>query len=123
MRITRAALLLTAFALFLAAYLVVRFDDPAVPPAVPIVFLVALALPSYVALVRWLAGGNPASLPVLIYPAVPLPSSSRRASPSAGSTDTSRTSTPASGAGLSSCTPPDGCVIGPRAAPSRSAGW
>ncbi|MDD3857975.1 MAG: hypothetical protein PHP43_07990 [Methanoculleus sp.] len=72
MRITRAALLLTAFALFLAAYLVVRFDDPAVPPAVPIVFLVALALPSYVALVRWLAGGNPASLPVLIYPAVPL---------------------------------------------------
>ncbi len=54
MRITRAALILAALALFLAACLVVRFDDPAVPPAVPIVFLVALSLPSYVALVRWL---------------------------------------------------------------------
>ncbi|WP_250986419.1 carotenoid biosynthesis protein [Methanoculleus oceani] len=54
MRIIRAALLLTALALFLAAYLVVRFDDPAIPTAVPVVFLVGLALPSYVALVRWL---------------------------------------------------------------------
>ena len=53
MRITRPALLLAALALFLAAYLVVRFDDP-VPSAVPVVFLAALALPSYIALVRWL---------------------------------------------------------------------
>lgn len=54
MRTTRPALLLAALALFLAAYLVVRFDDPGVPPAVPVVFLVVLALPSYAALVRWL---------------------------------------------------------------------
>jgi putative membrane protein len=54
MRITRPVLLVTALALFLAAFLVVRFDDPAVPPVVPIIFLVALALPSYIALVRWL---------------------------------------------------------------------
>ncbi len=54
MRITGAVLILAALALFLAGYLVVRFDDPAVPPAVPVVFLVGLALPSYIALVRWL---------------------------------------------------------------------
>ncbi|HOI14443.1 MAG TPA: carotenoid biosynthesis protein [Methanoculleus sp.] len=63
MRITRPALLLTALALFLAAYLVVRFDDP-VPPAVPVVFLVALALPSYIALVRWL--GAPRGIALLL---------------------------------------------------------
>ena len=54
MRITRAPLLLAALALFFAAFLVVRFDDPGIPPAVPVVFLIALALPSYVAVVRWL---------------------------------------------------------------------
>jgi putative membrane protein len=66
MRITRAALLLTAFALFLAAYLVVRFDDPAVPPAVPAIFLVALALPSYIALIRWLGPARGIALLLLL---------------------------------------------------------
>ncbi|MCC7556683.1 MAG: carotenoid biosynthesis protein [Methanoculleus marisnigri] len=66
MRITRSALLLTALALFLAAYLVVRFDDPAVPPAVPIIFLVGLALPSYIALVRWLGPARGIALLLLL---------------------------------------------------------
>ncbi|MCK9306966.1 MAG: carotenoid biosynthesis protein [Methanoculleus sp.] len=66
MRITRAALLLTALALFLAAYLVVRFDDPAVPPAVPVIFLVALALPSYIALIRWLGPARGIALLLLL---------------------------------------------------------
>ncbi|ABN56050.1 MULTISPECIES: carotenoid biosynthesis protein [Methanoculleus] len=69
MRITRAALLLTAFALFLAAYLVVRFDDP-VPSAVPVVFLVGLALPSYLALVRWL--GPARGIALLLLSLLPL---------------------------------------------------
>lgn len=67
----RPALLLAALALFLAAYLVVRFDDPAVPPAVPVVFLVALALPSYVALVRWLSPARGIAL-LLILSILPL---------------------------------------------------
>jgi putative membrane protein len=66
MRITRAVLLLTALTLFLAAYLVVRFDDPAVPPTVPVIFLVALALPSYVALVRWLGPARGIALLLLL---------------------------------------------------------
>ncbi|MDD3071225.1 MAG: carotenoid biosynthesis protein, partial [Methanoculleus horonobensis] len=71
MRIVRAALLLTALALFLAAFLVVRFDDPVVPPAVPVVFLVALALPSYIALVRWLGSARGIAL-LLILSILPL---------------------------------------------------
>jgi putative membrane protein len=71
MRITRAALLLVALALFLAAFLVVRFDDPGVPPAVPAVFLVALALPSYIALVRWLGPARGIAL-LLILSILPL---------------------------------------------------
>src|SRR5690554_6641140 len=71
MRITRAALLLTALALFLAAYLVVRFDDPGVPPAVLVVFLVTLALPSYIALVRWLGPARGIAL-LLILSLLPL---------------------------------------------------
>lgn len=66
MRLTRAALLLTALSLFLAAYMVVRFDDPAVPPAVPIIFLVGLALPSYLALVRWLGPARGIALLLLL---------------------------------------------------------
>jgi putative membrane protein len=66
MRILRAALILTALALFLAAYLVVRFDAPAVPTAVPVVFLVALALPSYIALVRWLGPARGIALLLLL---------------------------------------------------------
>ncbi|MDV2480985.1 carotenoid biosynthesis protein [Methanoculleus sp. Wushi-C6] len=66
MRITRPALLLTALALFLAACLVVRFDDPAVPSAVPVLFMVALALPSYVALVRWLGPARGIALLLLL---------------------------------------------------------
>ena len=70
MRITRPALLLAALALFLAAYLVVRFDDP-VPSAVPVVFLVALALPSYIALVQWLGPARGIAL-LLILSILPL---------------------------------------------------
>lgn len=71
MRITRAPLLFAALALFLAAYLVVRFDDPGVPPAVPVVFLVTLALPSYIALVRWLGPARGIAL-LLILSILPL---------------------------------------------------
>ena len=66
MRITRPALLLAGLALFLAAFLVVRFDDSAVPPAVPVVFLIALALPSYAALVRWLGPARGIALLLLL---------------------------------------------------------
>jgi len=72
MRITPAAPLLAALVLFLAACLVVRFDDPAVPPAVPVVFLVALALPSYIALVRWLGPARGIALLLLLLSILPL---------------------------------------------------
>lgn len=50
----RWVLLSAALFLFLAGLLVVRFDAPGLPSVVSVVFLVGLALPSYIALVQWL---------------------------------------------------------------------
>lgn len=55
MRLTgRGVLLPAALFLFLAGYLVVRFDAPDTPAAVSVLFLLGLALPSYIAVIRWL---------------------------------------------------------------------
>jgi bisanhydrobacterioruberin hydratase len=67
----RSALLVAAAGLFLAAYLVVRFDAPGASPAVSTLFLVALALPSYTAVVRWLGPARGIAL-LLVLSLLPL---------------------------------------------------
>ncbi|KUG20561.1 hypothetical protein ASZ90_009698 [hydrocarbon metagenome] len=54
-RVTRTAVLIaSALALFIAGYSVVRFDTGLDIPLVSGLFILALALPSYLALLRWL---------------------------------------------------------------------
>ncbi|MDN7024778.1 carotenoid biosynthesis protein [Methanoculleus sp. FWC-SCC1] len=62
----RWGLLSVALILFLAGYLVVRFDAPDLASVVSVIFLIGLALPSYIALVRWLGAVRGIGLLVLL---------------------------------------------------------